>query len=236
MKPFLDNKSYIGVNLCMSPPFLWAEPSPIMILSRGLLEIPCLESHLLTSLPVDFENNPTPRAIKLWSDVSKLIQDGNLKPVAPIMEFTMADVEKAFRFMQAGKHMGKVVVRVDENDVVPAVPRTPKVNVSPDATYVVAGLGGICREIGRWLAEKGAKSLVFLSRSAASGEGNKVFAEELRSAYGADIRSFDCDVGDRDALAAVLEQCRELPPVKGCVTGAMVLDVSNFDGNLIDQR
>lgn len=178
---------------------------------------------------MDFENNPTPRAIKLWNDVSKLIQDGSLKPVAPIMQFAMADVEKAFRFMQAGKHMGKVVVRVDENDVVPAVPRTPKVNVSSEATYVVAGLGGICREIGRWLAEKGAKSLVFLSRSAASGEGNKSFAEDLRRVYGADIRAFDCDVGNREALATVLEKCRDLPPVKGCVTGAMVLDVSCSD-------
>lgn len=62
--------------------------------------------------------------------------------------------------MQAGKHMGKVVVRVDEKDMVPAVPRTPKVNVSSEATYVMAGLGGICREIGRWLAEKGARSLI----------------------------------------------------------------------------
>lgn len=190
MKPFLDNKSYIGVNL------------------------------------LDFENNPTPRAIKLWNDVAKIIHTGSLKPVSPILQFTMADVEKAFRFMQAGKHMGKVVVRVDDSDIVPAVPRMPKVNVSSDATYVVAGLGGICREIGRWLAEKGAKSLVFLSRSAASGEGNKAFAEDLRKAYGTDVRVFDCDVGNHKALAAVLEQCRDMPPVKGCVTGAMVLDVS----------
>lgn len=175
---------------------------------------------------MDFENNPTPRAVKLWSDVAKLIQDGSLKPVSPIMEFPMADVEKAFRFMQAGKHMGKVVVRVDASDVVPAVPRTPVVNVSADATYVVAGLGGICREIGRWLAEKGARSLVLLSRSAASSEENRAFAEDLRRAYGADVHAFDCDVGDRQALAAVLEQCGDLPPVKGCVTGAMVLDVS----------
>lgn len=199
MKPLLDNKSYIGVNL------------------------------------LDFENNPTPRAIKLWSDVSKIIQNGSLKPVAPVLQFGMADVEKAFRFMQAGKHMGKVVVRVDDKDVVPAVPRTPKVNVSSDATYVVAGLGGICREIGRWLAEKGAKSLIFLSRSAASSEGNKSFAEELIRTYGTDIHAFDCDVGDQAALAAVLEKCSGLPPVKGCVTGAMVLDVSPLDASKEDE-
>ncbi|KAJ0106987.1 hypothetical protein J7T55_011082 [Diaporthe amygdali] len=193
MKPFLDNKSYIGVNL------------------------------------LDFENNPTPRAVRLWEDVSNLIQDGTLRPVTPIMHFTTSEVEKAFRFMQAGKHMGKVVVRVDDRDLVPAVPLTPKVNVQSDSTYVVAGLGGICREIARWLADKGAKSLVFLSRTAASGEGNKAFAEDLRRQYGVEVRAFDCDVGNRGELAIVLDNCRDLPPIKGCVTGAMVLHDTLFD-------
>lgn len=190
MKPFLDNKSYIGVNL------------------------------------LDFENNPTPRAVALWTDVARLIQNGSMTPVSPVQLFTMSDVEKAFRYMQTGKHMGKVVVRVDDADIVPAVPRTPQVGVTGDATYVVAGLGGICREIGRWLADKGAKTIVFMSRTAKSGVENAEFAEELRKTYGVNIVAFDCDVGDATALAGVLEQCRALPPIKGCVTGAMVLDVS----------
>ncbi|KAG8159880.1 hypothetical protein KVR01_010517 [Diaporthe batatas] len=193
MRPFLDNKSYIGVNL------------------------------------LDFENNPTPRAVKLWGEVAALIRGGSLRPVAPVLQFAMADVEKAFRFMQAGRHTGKVVVRVDAGDVVPAVPRTPEVKVSAGATYVVAGLGGICREIARWLAEKGARALVLLSRSAASGSENRAFAEDLRNVYGTDVRAFDCDVGDRGALEAVLEKCRDMPPIKGCVTGAMVLDDTLFD-------
>ncbi|KAK8225326.1 beta-ketoacyl synthase domain-containing protein [Phyllosticta capitalensis] len=194
MKPFLDNKSYIGVNL------------------------------------LDFENNPTPRAVALWNDVAKLIQNGALRPVSPVQLFTFAEVEKAFRYMQTGKHMGKVVVRVDDNDVVPAVPRTPKVGVSSDATYILAGgLGGICREIGRWLAEKGAGNLVFLSRSAASGEDNIAFIENLRKTYKTNALAFNCDVGNRQSLQAVLDQIKHLPPVKGCVTGAMVLKDTLFD-------
>ncbi|KAK4494800.1 hypothetical protein PRZ48_014156 [Zasmidium cellare] len=187
MKPFLENKSYIGVNL------------------------------------LNFENNPTPRAVKLWSDVAKLIGNGSLKPVQPVQQFTFAEVEKAFRYMQTGKHMGKVVLRVDKNDTVLAVPRTPKVVVRSDATYIVAGLGGIGRELGRWLAEKGAKHLVFLSRSAASGASNKAFIKELRETYDTNATAFDCDVGNRAALQTVLYNISELPPVRGCVTGAMVL-------------
>ncbi|EME86352.1 glycosyltransferase family 69 protein, partial [Pseudocercospora fijiensis CIRAD86] len=175
MKPFLDNKSYIGVNL------------------------------------LDFENNPTPRAVKLWNDVARLIGDGVLMPVHPVQQFTFSGVEKAFRYMQTGKHMGKVVVRVDETDIVPAVPRPPKVGIQENATYIVAGLGGIGREIGRWLAEKGAKHLVFLSRSAASGAGNKAYVEDLRKTYNTNATAFDCNVGNRAALQTVLLNISHLP-------------------------
>ncbi|WYZ36704.1 hypothetical protein EsH8_II_000210 [Colletotrichum jinshuiense] len=195
MKPFLDNKSYIGVNL------------------------------------LDFENNPTPRAVALWEDTAKLIHDGYVKPIAPIQLFSMAEVEKAFRFMQAGKHMGKVVVRVDAEDMVPAVPRTPRVDIRADATYVVAGVGGICKEIGRWLAEKGAKHLVLLSRSAASSEENRAFASELQKNYAANTYAYDCDVGNKEALLQVLNdlKSKNVPAVRGCVTGAMVLRDTLFD-------
>ncbi|KAI6513695.1 Type I Iterative PKS [Pyricularia oryzae] len=198
MQPFLDNKSYIGVNL------------------------------------LDFENNPTPRAVALWRETAALIHDGGVRPVHPLQRFTMADVEKAFRYMQTGKHTGKVVVCVDEADVVPAIPRTPKVPIVADATYVVAGLGGICREIGRWLAEKGAKHLVFLSRTAASSAENKEFSAGLEKTYGAKIHAFDCDVGDKTALAGVLEAIGHLPKVRGCVTGAMVLHDTLFDSMTAD--
>lgn len=130
--------------------------------------------------------------------------------------------------MQTGKHMGKVVVRVDENDLVPAIPRVPEVQITREATYILAGgLGGICREIGRWLAEKGAKHLVFLSRSAATGDANIVFIKNLRETYGVNAMAFNCDVADRASLQGVLGECKKqgLPPVCGCVTGAMVLRV-----------
>jgi len=51
MAPFLENKTYSGVNL------------------------------------IDFENNPTPRAVSLFKEVGKLIHDGLLQPVKPINLF-----------------------------------------------------------------------------------------------------------------------------------------------------
>jgi NAD(P)-dependent dehydrogenase (short-subunit alcohol dehydrogenase family) len=129
--------------------------------------------------------------------------------------------------MQTGKHSGKIVVRVDDNDIVPAIPRTPEVQLHANATYVLAGgLGGICREIGRWLAEKGAHTLVFLSRSAADGAANIAFIDGLKQTYNTNAIAYNCDVADRDSLKSVLEKCQSLPPIRGVVTGAMVLHVS----------
>lgn len=196
MKPFLDNKSYIGVNL------------------------------------LDFENNPVPRAVKLWRETTELMQQRVFTPIRPIQKFGVDEVEKAFRYMQQGRHTGKVVVQLDvpADVLVPAVPRTPVVGVHANATYVIAGLGGICREIAAYLAQKGARNLVFMSRSAASGEENAVFTAELRSTHpGLTVRAFDCDVGDDAALARALAQIADLPPVRGCVTGAMVLSDTLFD-------
>jgi acyl transferase domain-containing protein/NADPH:quinone reductase-like Zn-dependent oxidoreductase/SAM-dependent methyltransferase len=180
---------------------------------------------------LDFENNPTPRAVALWHDTAKLIHERAIKPIAPLQIFTMAEVEKAFRHMQAGKHIGKVVVRADEADVVRAVPRIPRVRIHSDATYVIAGLGGITREIARWLAEKGAHHLVFLSRSAFSGAENKAFALQLQNTYNITPLAYDCDVVNEKALQAVLDdlKAKGLPPVKGCATGAMVLQDCLFD-------
>ncbi|EMD84807.1 hypothetical protein COCC4DRAFT_179820 [Bipolaris maydis ATCC 48331] len=195
MKPLLDNKSYIGVNL------------------------------------LEFENNPTPRAVALWHDTAKLIQDKSIKPILPLQMFTMSEVEKAFRHMQAGKHMGKVVVRVDEADVVRAVPRIPRIRIHPVGTYIIAGLGGITREIARWLAEKGAQHLVFLSRSAASGPDNQAFTLQLRDMFNVNILAYDCDVANKAALQGVLDdlKAKGLPPIRGCATGAMVLQDTLFD-------
>jgi KR domain/Zinc-binding dehydrogenase len=181
---------------------------------------------------LDFENNPTPRAFALWQETEKMIHAGSIRPVEPIQLFAMSEVEKAFRFMQTGKHMGKIVVRVEANDAVPAIPRMPYIGIHADATYVIAGLGGICRDIGRWLAAKGAKHLILLSRSAFSSETNKNFASELRETYGVDTIAYDCDVANKAALQEILRkpEVRSLPSIKGCVTGAMVLHVSTRDG------
>ncbi|RDW64648.1 beta-ketoacyl synthase-containing protein [Coleophoma cylindrospora] len=204
--------------------------------NTGLDMAPFLENKIYAGVNlIDFENNPTPRAVALFQEVGKLIRDGSISPVKPVMQFTFSDIEKAFRYMQTGKHSGKIVIRVDESDLVTAIPRTPQIEISANATYILAGgLGGICREIGRWLAEKGAENLVFLSRSAADGDENRAYIQGLKQMYGTNAMAFNCDVANRESLASVLKKCESLPPIRGVVTGAMVLRDTLFDSMTVE--
>ncbi|KAJ5777293.1 hypothetical protein N7520_000539 [Penicillium odoratum] len=97
-------------------------------------------------------------------------------------------------------------------------------------TYMVAGLGGLGRDIGWWLAQQGAQNLVFISRSAASSPDNLAWITNLNKAFDVRAMAFDCDIADRDSLQDVLDRCSEtLPPIKGLITGAMVLQDALFE-------
>lgn len=39
-----------------------------------------------------------------------MIEAGHVKPIAPIHQFSFADIPSAIRFLRAGKHIGKIVI------------------------------------------------------------------------------------------------------------------------------
>ena len=95
------------------------------------------------------------------------------------------------------------------------------------ASYVVVGgLGGLGRSACQWLVEHGAKNIILLSRNAKS-QANASFLEKLRN-LGAKIVADNCDVADKLDLARAMDQCKEMPPVRGVIQGAMVLQVGDL--------
>ena len=50
-----------------------------------------------------------------------LVFEGKMTPIEPITTFKMSEVEKAFRFMQSGKHIGKIVLNLGDDDQVKVV-------------------------------------------------------------------------------------------------------------------
>jgi hypothetical protein len=95
---------------------------------------------------------------------------------------------------------------------------------SPDATYALAGgLGGQGKSIIRWMATKGAKSILALSRSGNRSKVATGFVEEMKAA-GVHVETPACDITDIAALRHTLSSVADrMPPLKGCIHAAMVI-------------
>ncbi|KAL4798426.1 hypothetical protein BDV19DRAFT_386313 [Aspergillus venezuelensis] len=163
----------------------------------------------------------------LMRQVDKMVARKEIGPVGPILEYSMGNLESAFRIMQEGKHMGKIVLCPIEGDMVKVLPVPTTLSLPTDGTYLlVGGLGGIGASIARRLAARGARNLVLMSRSATSPtEEQKVVVRELEDA-GVNVMLRSCDVANRDQLASTLA---DLPTINGVIQGAMVLRDGIFE-------
>ncbi|PYI34570.1 ketoacyl-synt-domain-containing protein [Aspergillus indologenus CBS 114.80] len=108
-------------------------------------------------------------------------QGNKLRPIRPIRIFAASEVADAFKYMQSGKHMGKIVIRMPTpGDGLSMTPVKVPMTLSEDKSYLlVGGLGGIGRAVANWLVENGARHLIFLSRSAGQRPDHHQFTCEL---------------------------------------------------------
>ena len=104
----------------------------------------------------------------LFAEVMSLFTEGVLHPL-PFHVFEAEDIVDAFRYMQQARQIGKIVItyRNGINNVhIPDPATRQHLELSADASYLVTGgLGGFGLRTAKWLADKGARNLVLISRS-----------------------------------------------------------------------
>ncbi|KAI5864836.1 hypothetical protein GGS23DRAFT_465969 [Durotheca rogersii] len=170
---------------------------------------------------------------RIFNDCFQLFRDGKLTPMTPITAFPIDQAEAAFRFMQVGKHSGKIVVTVPEDAQVLVAPRENVRFLRTDATYLVAGgTGGLGREIARWMVDNGAHNILLLSRSGLDGNDKARELTDECAARGARVKVAKCDTRSTEDLSRVVREAREvdgMPPVRGVINGAMILRDSLFE-------
>jgi acyl carrier protein len=102
---------------------------------------------------------------------------------------------------------------------------------APAGTVLVTGgLGGLGREVARWLAESGWPHLLLVGRRGMDTPGAGELVAELEAA-GARVTVRALDVADRAALAGALAAIPPELPLRGVIHAAAALD----DGMLVDQ-
>lgn len=165
---------------------------------------------------------------QLTDDTVRLWNEKIVKIATPTTVLPLSKLIEGFQTLQSGRGTGKMIFEPHADDIIPIVPelQTP-FHFKPDATYVLSGgLGGLGRSIARWMVGRGARNLLFLSRT---GKITPAVAEMEEHLTEQNCRTHiaKCDVTNPTDLRRVLQECKfSLPPVKGVIQGAMQLSVS----------
>jgi phthiocerol/phenolphthiocerol synthesis type-I polyketide synthase C len=163
-------------------------------------------------------------AQRLLRELMTLVADGALKPL-PHRSFPIERASEAFRTMQQSRQIGKLVLTMEGVPGRALVPGKADLLIREDGTYLVTGgLTGFGLATAKWLVKKGARHVALLGRrGAATPEASDGIAE--MTAAGAKISVFAADVTDESRMAEVIAEIkRDLPPIRGVVHAAMVLD------------
>jgi acyl transferase domain-containing protein/NADP-dependent 3-hydroxy acid dehydrogenase YdfG len=150
----------------------------------------------------------------LMRDLAQRIDRGELT-VPKTRVYPIEQAQSAFRLMAQARHTGKLVLRL---------PVAGQVMVHPDASYLVTGgLSGLGLVAAATLAERGARHLLLAGRKVHLDETTQAEIARLRST-GCAVHLIACDVGAADAAARLEASLATLPPLRGIIHAAGVLD------------
>ncbi|CAG7555684.1 unnamed protein product [Fusarium equiseti] len=174
-------------------------------------------------------------AKELLKDVVSLYKEGHIRPIRPIKVYRPQDILDGFRYMQQGVHLGKIVVSMntDSGPRLDARLRKQPVRLDSSGAYLlVGGLGGLGRSISRWLVQQGARHLIYLSRSAGTGERHTDLQQELES-IGCTISFVQGSITSVDDVNAAV--ARANGSLRGVLQMSMVLADQGFPRMTIDE-
>lgn len=126
--------------------------------------------------------------------------------------------------MQKGQHIGKIIVNLPSSlDDLPTEVNS-NLSLRSDSSYLlIGGLGGLGRAVSMWMVERGAKHLIYLSRSAGKSENDRIFMHELHL-QGCSTQAFAGDVADPLVVQNVVGCAAR--PISGVIQMSMVLKVN----------
>lgn len=172
-------------------------------------------------LVVDIGQECQEQPILIQSMLHQLIQqfeNGSLKPLLPTV-FPLSDAVSAFRYMQQGKHTGKIVINFPEK-----AGTQENLTFRSDRTYLITGgLGDLGLLVAKWMVEHSVRYLVLVGRSA----NRPAISDQLRGLEqaGAKVVVIQADVSNGEQVTQVLAHIEQsLPPLQGIIHAAGILD------------
>ncbi|KAI1101334.1 putative polyketide synthase [Jackrogersella minutella] len=156
-------------------------------------------------------------------------RSGHIK-LGPLRVFDVADISKAYRYFSSKDRIGKVVISLEnpKSQIQIVEPRYRTI-FDPNKSYLLIGcLGGLGRSIGRWMAARGARHLVFLGRSGSDKPSAQKFISLLKS-MGVKPEVIKGDVLSSDDVTKAIAACvGTSKPIGGVIQAAMGLHEALF--------
>ncbi|GKZ38051.1 hypothetical protein AbraIFM66950_009965 [Aspergillus brasiliensis] len=162
---------------------------------------------------------------EIWERVGGLLSDGRLQgPVNPAT-YAISEINEALDELVSDKPLDLVVLTARPEDVVQVMqPKEPKTLLRSDAAYMlIGGLGGIGRATALWMANHGARCLVFVSRSGSSSAQSQATVCELQE-RGVQVLVHAVDISNSTQVEQMVSELAwTAPPIRGAIQAAMVL-------------
>jgi hypothetical protein len=147
------------------------------------------------------------------------------QPPQPIRSFEASDVLSGFQYLQSDERIGRVIITMPQNcKELDARSLPSQISLRSDRTYViVGGLGGLGQATARFLVEKGARHLMFFSRSAEEyAKCHPEYFKEL-DFLGCNVQAISGSVSELADVVRMVESAHT--PVAGVLHAAMILQV-----------
>ncbi|XP_017773704.1 PREDICTED: fatty acid synthase [Nicrophorus vespilloides] len=162
--------------------------------------------------------------------VNEGIANGTVRPL-PNTVYADSQAEQAFRYMASGKHIGKVLLKIRDEEarktMLPkpmTVSAIPKSYMDPEKVYVlVGGLGGFGLELADWLITRGAKKIVLTSRSGIKTGYQSLCIRRWRKNQGISVKISTADATCVEGAKKLLHESALLGPIGGIFNLAAVL-------------
>ncbi|CAJ0959176.1 unnamed protein product, partial [Mesorhabditis belari] len=178
-----------------------------------------------------------------WLEISRLFQEGLKNGVVEPLKantFPADKAEDAFRFMSAGKHIGKVLMAIRDEEKQKVCPPTPisvkaicRTLCHPQHVYIITGgLGGFGLELAQWLINRGARKLVLTSRSGIK-TGYQARCVSFWRRTGVSVLISTMNIAKQDDANELVKQAQHMGPVGGLFHLAMVLRDCLFENQKV---
>ncbi|OHW97941.1 polyketide synthase [Colletotrichum incanum] len=155
--------------------------------------------------------------------IMELIPQGHFKPLHICKVFPFEETAEAFRYIQRGKHIGKVVISYEQSGhiKVPYRPAATKLKLRSNGSYFIAGgFRGLNGSLAVFLARNGAKNIVAMARSAPDDERTRKIIWDCNS-LGCNVEFSQGDITNISDVRRAFSNASL--PVVGVIQGAMVL-------------